>query len=123
MAKILVIDDSKTIREVTKETLEEAGHSVIMAEDGNLGLEMARKENPDLIILDVMLPKLDGYQICRMLKFDEKYKHIPIIMFTSRSAEEDKKIGQDVKADDYVTKDFDQKQLVDIVNKHLPGAK
>jgi len=119
MAKILVVDDSATIVEVIKTTLEGEGHQVITADDGQVGLELAKKEAPDIIILDVMLPRLDGYKICRFLKFDEKYKDIPVIMFTAKASAEDKDIGKSVGADDYLVKDFDPVNLVSIINKYV----
>lgn len=105
--KILITEDSPTVLEITKQFLEAKGYEVIQAIDGQEALNKARKENPDLIILDLMLPKIDGYKVCAMLKFDEKYKHIPIIMFTARAGEADKKIGQEVHADAYITKPFE----------------
>jgi DNA-binding response OmpR family regulator len=80
---------------------------VITASDGQEGLDKARLEKPDLIILDLMLPKIDGYKVCRMLKFDEKFKQIPIILFTARAQESDIKLGKEVGADAYVTKPFE----------------
>jgi DNA-binding response OmpR family regulator len=84
-------------------------------------LDKARKENPDLIILDLMLPKIDGYKVCRMLKFDEKYKNIPVIIFTARAQEEDKKLGQDVGADAYLTKPFEPQALLGKIQELLQG--
>ena len=99
--------------------LEANSYDVITAYDGQEGLDKARKEKPDLIILDLMLPKMDGYKVCRMLKFDEKYKSIPIVMFSARAQEEDEKMGMEVGADDYVTKPFDPKVLLDKIQKLL----
>jgi CheY-like chemotaxis protein len=119
MAKILVVDDSPTVREMIKGILDADKHEVLMAEDGLKALEVAKKEVPDLIILDLMLPGLDGYRVCRMLKFDKNYKSIPIVMFTSKNAPEDKKLAQDVGADDFMTKDFDPAKLKEIIAKNL----
>lgn len=113
MAKrILITEDSPTILAIVAETLQGAGFEVIAASDGQDALAKARKENPDLIILDLMLPKLDGYKVCRMLKFDEKYKQIPVIIFTARGEDSDKKLGQEVGADAYITKPFDPEVLL-----------
>lgn len=117
--KILLIDDEKDLVETVSFRLESLGYTVIPAYEGQEGLDKARRENPDLIILDLMLPKLDGYKICRMLKFDEKYKHIPIIMFTARAQEQDKKMGEEVGADAYITKPFDSKTLLDEIARLL----
>ena len=110
--KILITEDSPTILAITKDTLESVGYSVICAVDGQEGLDKARKEMPDLIILDLMLPKIDGYKVCRMLKFDEKYRNIPIIIFTARAQEADVKLGQEVGADAYLTKPFEPNILL-----------
>ena len=83
--RILLIEDEADMVYALTLQLEAINCEVLSAADGQTGLDMARKEKPDLIILDLMLPKMDGYKICRMLKFDEKYKKIPIIMFTARA--------------------------------------
>ena len=117
--RILVVDDEKDLVETVTFRLEASGYEVIAAGDGQEGLDKARKEAPDLIILDLMLPKMDGYKVCRMLKFDEKYKEIPIIMFTARAQETDKKIGEDVGVDAYITKPFEPQQLLEKIAELL----
>ncbi len=117
--RILLIEDEADMVYALTLQLEAINCEVLSATDGQAGLDMARKEKPDLIILDLMLPKLDGYKVCRMLKFDERYKKIPIIMFTARVQEQDKKLGQEVGADDYITKPFDSKVLLDKINALL----
>lgn len=113
MAKrILVVDDEPDLVEMIKMRLEASGYEVIPAYDGKEALDKAKKEKPDLIILDLMLPKIDGYKVCRMLKFDEKYKKIPIIMFTARAQEQDIKLGKDVGGDAYITKPFEPQGLL-----------
>jgi len=110
--RILLVDDEPDVVKVVKFRLEENNYEVLVAVDGQEALEKARKENPDLIILDLMLPKMDGYKVCRMLKFDEKYKHIPIIMFTARGQDLDKKVGYDVGANEYIIKPFEPQVLL-----------
>jgi DNA-binding response OmpR family regulator len=110
--KILVVDDEEDIAMTVSLRLQASGYEVVTAVDGQEGLEKARSMNPDLIILDLMLPKIDGYKVCRMLKFDEKYKKIPIILFTARSQDSDKKTGEDVGADAYITKPFEAQVLL-----------
>ncbi len=105
--KILVTDDSPTIVAMIKELLGSNGYSVVTASDGQEALEVTKKEAPDLIILDLMLPKVDGYKVCAMLKFDKNYSKIPIIILTARAGESDKELGVEVHADAYVTKPFD----------------
>jgi DNA-binding response OmpR family regulator len=117
--RILLIEDEVDMVYALTLHLEAMNCEVLSAGDGQTGLDMARKEKPDLIILDLMLPKLDGYKVCRMLKFDERYKKIPIMMFTARVQEQDKKLGQEVGADDYITKPFDSKVLLDKINALL----
>jgi len=117
--RILLIEDEADMVYALNLQLEAVNFEVLSACDGQAGLDMARKEKPDLIILDLMLPKIDGYKICRLLKFDEKYKKIPIIMFTARAQEQDKKLGQEVGADAYITKPFDSKVLLDKISALL----
>ncbi|MBU0548213.1 MAG: response regulator [Candidatus Omnitrophica bacterium] len=110
--KILLVDDEPHIIMMLENRMKHAGYEVITACDGPEALTRAQKEKPDLIILDLMLPKLDGYKVCRMLKFDEKYKHIPIIMLSARAQEVDKKMGETVGADGFVTKPFEPQVLL-----------
>jgi len=119
--KILVVDDETDILETVKMRLEANGYNVLTATNGNEGYKKAKTESPDLIILDLMLPGLDGFQICRLLKFDENYQHIPIIMLTARSQEEDKMWGEKVGADYYLTKPFKSQELLEKVKEFLGG--
>jgi len=117
--KILLVDDEKDLVETLTFRLEANEYEVVKAYNGQEGLDKARKEKPDLIILDLMLPKIDGYKVCRMLKFDEKYKKIPIIMFTARAREEDRKMGEEVGADAYITKPFEPQALLGKIQELL----
>ncbi|MBU1905637.1 MAG: response regulator [Candidatus Omnitrophica bacterium] len=110
--KILLVDDEKDLVETLAFRLEASDYEVVKAHDGQDGLDKARSVHPDLIILDLMLPKMDGYKVCRMLKFDEKFKKIPIILFTARAQESDKKMGEEVGADVYITKPFEAPVLL-----------
>ncbi|MDP8229657.1 MAG: response regulator [Candidatus Gorgyraea atricola] len=116
---ILIVDDEDDLRSMLKFRLEAVNYEVSEAIDGQEGLNKARTENPDLIVLDLMLPRMDGYKVCRMLKFDEKHKHIPIIMFTARATDKDKKVGEEMGADAYITKPFEPKVLVDKIKELL----
>jgi len=109
--KVLVVDDEVHITNIVKFTLENEGFQVLTAGDGQEGLRMAREQKPDLIILDLMLPNIDGYKVCRLLKFDEKYRTIPIILLSARSSEADKQLGAEVGADFYMSKPFDPEEL------------
>lgn len=117
--RILLVDDEKDLVETMVFQLESIGYEVITAYNGQEALEKARKDNPDLIILDLMLPKIDGYKVCRMLKFDEKYKHIPIVLFTARAQEQDKKLGLEVGANGYITKPFESEVLFSKIKEML----
>ncbi|MFC1708662.1 response regulator transcription factor [Candidatus Omnitrophota bacterium] len=115
--KILLVDDEGQLVEMVKMRLEANGYRVVTAGDGQEGLDKARQENPDLIILDLMLPKMDGYKVCRMLKFDEKYKSIPIVLFSARAQEEDKQLGIQVGADAYIAKPFEPEALMEKIEE------
>jgi DNA-binding response OmpR family regulator len=108
-AKILVVDDDKKTVELIKLYLEKDGYRVLVAYDGQRALELARQKRPDLVVLDLMLPAIDGLDICRILRAESK---IPIIMLTARSTEEDKLLGLDLGADDYITKPFSPRELL-----------
>jgi len=117
--RILVVDDEVDLVETVRFSLELEGWDVLIAYNGEEGLNQARKESPDLILLDLMLPKLDGYKVCRLLKFDERYKHIPILMLTAKTQEKDKILGKETGADEYITKPFNIDELMIKVKGYL----
>jgi DNA-binding response OmpR family regulator len=117
--KILVVDDEVDLVKTIQVYLELGGYKVLASYNGDDALNQARKENPDLILLDIMLPKLDGYKVCRLLKFDEKYKHIPILMMTAKTQEKDKLIGKETGANEYITKPFDMDELMQKIRTYL----
>jgi len=117
--KILLVEDEKVLMETVTLRLEDNGYEVISAYDGFKGLEKAKKEKPDLIILDLMLPKMDGYKVCGLLKADTRYNKIPIIMFTARAQESDKKMGKEVGANAYITKPFEPQLLLEKIRELL----
>ncbi len=110
MARILLVEDEKEMAAGLKDNFEFDGHEVLIAEDGEAGLEMALNACPDLILLDLMLPKMSGLDVCRKLR--EKGKHVPIIMLTARGQEMDKVVGLELGADDYITKPFGLRELL-----------
>lgn len=110
--KILVVDDYPNMVEMLSLRLKSAGFEVLASFDGIDALQKARTHKPDLILLDVLLPKMDGFKICRLLKFDEKYRHIPIIMLTSRAREIDRTTGLEMGADAYMYKPYDSASLM-----------
>jgi DNA-binding response OmpR family regulator len=117
--RILLVDDESDLVEMVKMRLEANGYEVLVAYDGQEALEKARKEKPDLIILDIMLPKIDGYKVCRILKFDDNYRKIPIVMFSARAQESDKETGERVGADVYITKPFEPEVLLKTIEDLL----
>lgn len=119
MPTILVIDDSKLIAHVAKNILSKQGHEVLLAEDGETGLDIAKDNKPDLILLDLILPGIDGYGVCERIKNDSNIADIPVIMLTSKAEHADKVRGLELGASDYVTKPFDEGELVARVNTHL----
>ena len=118
--KVLIVDDEKDIVETISFVLEAQGYRCICAYDGEAGLKKAKDEIPDLMVLDVMMPNINGFKISRLLKFDSKYKNIPILMLTARSQKEDKMIGEETGADIYMTKPFDIEELVKNVKELCP---
>jgi two-component system OmpR family response regulator len=116
MKKILVVDDENRIVEIVKAYLEKDGYHVFTAFDGANALEIARTQSPDLIVLDLMLPKISGWDVCRELR---KESNVPIIMVTARDEVTDKIIGLELGADDYLTKPFDPKELVSRIHAVL----
>jgi DNA-binding response OmpR family regulator len=110
--KILVVDDEPDALELMEVNLQGAGYEVLCAADGAQGLALARAELPGLILLDVMLPYVDGLEVCKALRMDPKTSAIPIIMLTARAAEVDRVVGLELGADDYVTKPFSLRELV-----------
>jgi DNA-binding response OmpR family regulator len=117
--KILVVDDEVDLVKTIQFALEAEGYKVLVSYNGEDALNQSRKENPDLILLDLMLPKLDGYKVCRLLKFDEQYKHIPILMLTAKTQQKDRLLGMETGANEYITKPFDMDELMEKVKSYL----
>jgi two-component system alkaline phosphatase synthesis response regulator PhoP len=120
--KILVVDDEPVLLDTLVYNLQQEGYQVITAADGGSALEATRSERPDLIILDVMLPEMDGLEVCRQLRREKSSATIPILMLTARGEEIDKVIGLEVGADDYVTKPFGRRELLSRVRALLRRA-
>ena len=112
MSKVLIVEDEANIRQLVKYNLEKESFQVIEAEDGLQGLRLAKAEKPDLVLLDLMLPQMDGLEVCRSLKGNQATAALPIIMLTAKSEEIDKVIGLELGADDYMTKPFSPRELV-----------
>ena len=114
--QILVVEDDDTLAEMLQYNLKRQGYAVDLARDGRAGLQSARESKPDLIILDVMLPEIDGFEVCRVLR---RELSVPILMLTARTEEIDKIVGLEMGADDYVTKPFSMRELLARVKAHL----
>jgi DNA-binding response OmpR family regulator len=112
VARVLVVEDNADISDLIRRYLERAGHEVEAIASGGDALPRARAALPDVVILDVMLPGMDGWQVCQVLRRDAKTSHVPIIMLTARGEEADRVRGLEIGADDYVTKPFSPKELV-----------
>jgi phosphate regulon transcriptional regulator PhoB len=110
--RILVIDDEKDLTELVRYNLEKEGFTVRCSLDGESGLSLATKEPPDLVVVDLMLPGIDGLDVCRALRSEKRTTRIPIIMLTAKSGESDRILGLELGADDYMTKPFSPRELV-----------
>jgi len=113
--KILLVDDEAQLVEMLKMRLEVNGYEVAAAHDGTEALKKVIDESPDLIILDIMLPKVDGFRVCRMLKADERYRTIPVLLLTALASEEDREAGRKAMADGFIAKPFSAEELIERV--------
>jgi twitching motility two-component system response regulator PilG len=116
--RILVVDDSSTIRRSAESMLSQAGYDVVTAENGFEALSMVARHNPDLIFVDIMMPRLDGYQTCAIIKNNEQYRSTPVIMLTSKDGLFDQARGRVVGSDLYLTKPFTKEELLAAVAQH-----
>ena len=115
--KILLVDDEPNIIFMLSHRLKQSGYEVITGRDGQEALDLTRKESPDLIILDLMLPKLSGFTVCGLLKRDAKFSQIPVIMLSAKAQDSDKKKGQEAGADVYVKKPFKSEELLEVIQR------
>jgi DNA-binding response OmpR family regulator len=120
--KVLVVDDEIYIVHILDFSLGMEGYEVITALDGEQALERLGSDKPDMIVLDIMMPKLDGYEVCRTIKSDPATRHIPVILLSAKGRNVDQKMGFDVGADDYITKPFSPRKLVERINQLLGQA-
>jgi len=117
--KILIVDDDPDIRLVLERQLKKEGYETVSASDGDSGLEAVRRENPNLIILDLMLPKMTGYKVCESIKSSDKYKKIPVIMFTGKEEFMAEELGKSFGADIYLKKTLNQDEVISAAKKLL----
>ncbi len=120
--KIMVIDDSKTIRRTAENLLTRAGCEVVTAEDGFEALSLVADHHPDLIFVDIMMPRLDGYQTCALIKNNKAYSDTPVVMLSSKDGLFDRAKGRLAGSDQYLTKPFSRDELLDAIRKHIPKA-
>jgi two-component system alkaline phosphatase synthesis response regulator PhoP len=111
-ARVLVVDDEADLVRILQFGLQSIGYHVETASDGQEALKKAREMKPDIILLDLMLPKLDGYKVCRLLKFDERYKNIPIIILSARTQEGDQLLAMEMGANRFITKPYDFQEVL-----------
>jgi len=119
MAKILIADDSLAELQIFQQALSPTGHTIVTVMDGEAAEEKVRAEKIDLIILDVIMPKKNGFQVCRDIKSNDQFKNIPVIMVTSKDQESDKFWGMKQGADEYLTKPFKPEDLLKVVKKYI----
>jgi len=120
--KILIVEDEPEMVQRLKRRLEANGYETIEAYDGEAGLELAKSKNPDLILLDLMLPKLDGYKLCGLLKADSRYSKVPVLIFTALAQESDEQMAKEAGADAYITKPFKAEVLLAKIKELLREA-
>ena len=120
--KVMVIDDSKTIRRTAETLLKKAGCEVLTATDGFEALSIIADSHPDLIFVDIMMPRLDGYQTCALIKNNELYRNIPVIMLSSKDGLFDRARGRIVGSEQYLTKPFTRDELLGAIKKHASKA-
>ena len=117
--KVLVVDDDPLVVKILRGPLLKAGYDVDVASQGLEALQKVKEKRPDLIILDILMPLLDGFKVARFLKFDKRFKDIPIIVLTSRATEGERKMGKQVGADEFLYKPFRIPQVMDVVQRYL----
>ncbi|MGA9332878.1 MAG: twitching motility response regulator PilH [Rudaea sp.] len=122
MARILIVDDSPSQLVGLKRIVEKLGHEALTAEDGSAGVEIAKREVPDLILMDVVMPNLNGFQATRTISKDAKTSHIPIVLVTTKDQETDRVWGMRQGAKAYVTKPIDEAELTATIKQLMPGA-
>ena len=117
--KVMVIDDSKTIRRTAETLLQREGFNVVTAVDGFEALSKIAEANPDIVFVDIMMPRLDGYQTCALIKNSQNYQNIPVIMLSSKDGLFDKAKGRVVGSDEYLTKPFSKDELLNAIRNHV----
>ena len=117
--KVMIIDDSNTIRRTAEALLKKAGYDVYTAGDGFEAMSVITDRRPDIIFVDIMMPRLDGYQTCLLIKNNKDFKHIPVIMLSSKDGLFDKARGRIAGSEEHVNKHFTQEELVEVIARHV----
>lgn len=121
--KVLVVDDEVNITQILEFSIGSEGYEVLSASNGEEAVEKARREQPDLIILDIMMPRIDGYETCRILKSNPLTKNIPVVLLTAKGRDIDKRLGYEVGATDYIIKPFSPSKLIERIHELLVNAR
>ena len=123
MSKLILIveDDPKSLK-LTRDLLQVSGYETIEATDGKQGVELAKAKKPDLILMDIMMPKMDGYNACHAIKADEATRRIPVVMLTAVGYELNEELAKRLGANGYITKPFDHQKLLDVISQFLPTS-
>ena len=122
-AKVLIVDDDPGIRMLLSKFLQREGYETVMAQNGLEGVEFAKKHQPDLIVMDVVMPQMDGLTAARLIKFYKPLSNVPILFLTAKDAGKEIELAQAVRAEVYITKPFDVRQVIDVVRETLSGKK
>ncbi len=121
--KVLVVDDEVNITQILEFSIGSEGYEVLTASNGEEAVDKARREQPDLIILDIMMPKIDGYETCRILKANPLTKNIPVVLLTAKGRDIDKRLGYEVGATDYIIKPFSPNKLIERIHELLVSSR
>ncbi len=123
LAKVILIveDDPKSLK-LTRDLLRVSGYTTIEATDGEWGVELTKTKKPDLVLMDIMMPKMDGYMACHAIKTDEATRQIPVVMVTAMGYELNEELAKEMGADGYITKPFSRQELLDVVSQFLPAS-
>ena len=123
MAKVILIveDDPKSLK-LTRDLLQANGYTTIQATDGEQGVRLTKEKKPDLVLMDIMMPEMDGYTACDAIKRDKATREIPVVMLTAMGYELNKELAQKLGADGYITKPFTRQELLDVINQFLPTS-
>ena len=119
---ILIVEDDPDSLRLTRRLLQISGYTTIEATDGKQGVELAKARRPDLILMDIMMPEMDGYTACDAIKTDKATSEIPVVMLTAMGYELNKKLAEKMGADGYITKPFTREELLDVINQFLPTS-